>query len=163
MRMKRTLLIGIGLLIIIIGGVYLAQRGAAPLADTATTTDAASTPVTSTSTASASSTTPKPVPASGSITLALGESATLHGVVITPTKVVEDSRCPAGVYCIQAGTVRLEVSAKTPLGTVSRTVKLGDTMTIGSQKFTFSEVNPLKTQTPIDPSAYRFTVTVEQI
>jgi len=163
--MKRTILIAVGLILVIIGGVYLAQRNA-PTTDTAAATSATSTSSASnedTSGTTTQGTAVKPVPASGSMTLALGESASLDGIVVTPTKVVEDSRCPAGVYCIQAGTVRLEVSAQTPLGTVTRTVKLGDTVTLGSQKFTFSKVDPLKTQTPIDPTKYRFTVTVTQI
>ena len=39
----------------------------------------------------------------------IGEAVTRYGVRIMPLAVVEDSRCPTGVACIQAGTVRLAV------------------------------------------------------
>lgn len=35
--------------------------------------------------------------------VALGQSVTVGGVVVTPTKVVEDSRCPINARCIWAG------------------------------------------------------------
>ncbi len=45
----------------------------------------------------------------GSITLALHQRGGVDGFVVTPLRVDEDSRCPAEVQCIQAGTVRLAV------------------------------------------------------
>lgn len=154
----KKFLIGLVAVIIIAGGVYAATHRSTStntaITETSTSTDSASTSSTSHT---------ETVPDSGTVTLALGQSVLFHGIRITPTKVVEDSRCPAGVYCIQAGTVSLEVSAQTPIGTLTRTVKLGDSMTLGSQKFTFSRVDPLKTSQPIDPKDYRFTVTVEKI
>jgi len=47
-----------------------------------------------------------PAPAT---TVALGEPAIRAGVTVTPLRVLEDSRCPHGVQCVQAGTVRLAV------------------------------------------------------
>jgi hypothetical protein len=43
----------------------------------------------------------------GASTAALGQRARIADVLVTPTRIVEDSRCPAGVQCIQAGTVRV--------------------------------------------------------
>ena len=40
---------------------------------------------------------------------ALGETGNSDGRAVTPLAVVEDSRCPASVQCIQAGTVRVQV------------------------------------------------------
>lgn len=37
----------------------------------------------------------------------IGEAVVRDGVRIVPLTVVEDSRCPQGVACIQAGTVRI--------------------------------------------------------
>jgi hypothetical protein len=42
-----------------------------------------------------------------SVTLALEERGKLDYFRLTPLRVLEDSRCPAGTQCIQAGTVRL--------------------------------------------------------
>ncbi len=40
---------------------------------------------------------------------AMGQSAQVAGATITPLALEEDSRCPSGVQCIQAGTVRVLV------------------------------------------------------
>lgn len=42
----------------------------------------------------------------------LGESTVQGDSVITPLAVVEDSRCPSDVMCIQAGTIRLSVKVE---------------------------------------------------
>jgi MYXO-CTERM domain-containing protein len=47
--------------------------------------------------------------AAGLAVLALGERGAIGPVAVTPLRVEEDSRCPAGVQCIQAGTVRVAV------------------------------------------------------
>ena len=39
--------------------------------------------------------------------VALNQTVRLADRAVTPTSVVEDSRCPRGVQCIQAGTVRI--------------------------------------------------------
>ncbi len=39
----------------------------------------------------------------------IGDRSELGNVILTPLEIVEDSRCPANVRCIQAGTVRLKV------------------------------------------------------
>lgn len=151
--MKRTILIALALLIIIIGGVYLAQRGAPqdainPGATTGTTTEPTPTGGTTV------------IPDEGTVTLALGETAAFRGFLVTPTQVVEDSRCPAGVYCIQAGTVRVSIDINASMGTTTKVVKLGDSITIGNEKITFTSVDPLKTTNPIGSANYRFTVSV---
>ena len=40
---------------------------------------------------------------------AIGHRSELGGRTVAPLKVIEDSRCPASVQCIRAGTVRLQV------------------------------------------------------
>jgi hypothetical protein len=55
---------------------------------------------------------PSPVPPlqEGLVTVKLGEHARFGRVVLTPIRIEEDSRCPAGVECVWAGTVRVAVS-----------------------------------------------------
>lgn len=156
--MKKTLITGIVLILLIVGGVYLAaHRSSSPTAEgvaTSTQPGSANTPSGTTVT----------IPEEGQVTLGLHETAAFKGVLITPAAVVEDSRCPAGVYCIQAGTVRVAIDINSALGTTTKTVKLGDSVTLGSQKFTFVSVDPLKTaKGVIKESDYRFTVKVEKL
>ena len=39
----------------------------------------------------------------------LGETAQAGPITVSPEQLVEDSRCPAGVACVRAGTVRVMV------------------------------------------------------
>jgi hypothetical protein len=47
-------------------------------------------------------------------TVPLGARLTSNGLGIVPRRIEEDSRCPASVRCIQAGTVRLAVELSGP-------------------------------------------------
>lgn len=49
----------------------------------------------------------------------IGESVYVDGPKVTPLEVLEDSRCPTDVQCIQAGQVRLKV--RIDLGSGSQT------------------------------------------
>lgn len=51
-----------------------------------------------------------PPPAFGEVTVGMGDPAHFIGVSLTPLMIAEDSRCPAGVQCIQAGTVRVSTA-----------------------------------------------------
>ena len=55
--------------------------------------------------------TPGATPAAAVATFAsaIGDRNALGDRAVTPLEVVEDSRCPANVRCIQAGTVRLRL------------------------------------------------------
>jgi hypothetical protein len=48
----------------------------------------------------------------GTATLRLGGEARLAGAHVRLLRVVEDSRCPAGVQCIHAGTVRIALALR---------------------------------------------------
>ena len=50
--------------------------------------------------------------AAASLGTRLGESSDLGGRVLTPLAVVEESRCPLGAQCVQAGTVRFRVRVR---------------------------------------------------
>lgn len=58
-------------------------------------------------------------------TVRMSEAARLAGLEVTPTALIEDSRCPTGVQCIQAGTVRIEARILDPGGARSATLALG--------------------------------------
>ncbi len=66
------------------------------------------------------------VPSSNAIrtfTGAIGGRIVLGSRTVTPLAVIEDSRCPANVQCIQAGTVRLKVRVEE--GPLSREATVG--------------------------------------
>lgn len=76
---------------------------------------------------------------------------------VTPIEVLEDSRCPTDVQCIQAGTVRLKVLVISPSGQSTNILKIGDSMSTESEVITFLGVSPTKISTiNINPSTYLF-------
>lgn len=131
---------------------------------------ASSTQAVATSTASATSTAPSaPVsPANssaqayGTVTLALGQAAAFaDGVSIRPMRILEDSRCPAGVECIQAGTVKLSFTATAKGKTTAETISIGQSVKIDGDTVTLDTVAPQKTKGSFpEASVYRFTFTV---
>lgn len=102
---------------------------------------------------------------SKTITLKIGESADLLGVYIKPLQVLEDSRCPIDVQCIQAGTVRLKVTlvGGLGLGEYSATLTLGTTLTTEAEKVTLIEVLPApKSTVHISNDQYQFVFKIEK-
>ena len=61
----------------------------------------------------------------GTDSVGLGEQARFVGLDVVPLRVEEDSRCPTGVQCIQAGTVRLVVRLEDRRGRREATLTLG--------------------------------------
>jgi hypothetical protein len=76
-------------------------------------------------TAGCAATLPKGPLRDGTTTVALGEHARFAGLDVLPVRIEEDSRCPTGVQCIQAGTVRLLVRIEDRTGTNAPTFTLG--------------------------------------
>ncbi|HEV2747993.1 MAG TPA: hypothetical protein VGW34_11935 [Allosphingosinicella sp.] len=97
-------------------------------------------------------------------TIALGETASLDGVDVTPLAVEEDSRCPIGVQCIQAGTVRLRVKVgrRRPAEIV---VALERPFALpAAQRLTLAAVTPYpQAGTPIGADAYRFALAMSRL
>lgn len=171
----------LGIVLIAAIGLILTQGGQKPALstpDTATTTAsstvATSSDVTSggtsegtgsTGTGSSGSVTPAPkyYYPYGSLTLAVNQAAGFrNGASIRPLQVLEDSRCPAEVQCIQAGTVKLSLKAKAGETTKTFTPSIGDTISFDGLSITFKSVAPLKTKAGMPAaSAYRFTFVVE--
>lgn len=135
-------------------------------------TNLASSTVVGTATSSASpsgvSSTFAPSPADtsaqtyGSVTLALGQAASFtDGISIRPMRILEDSRCPADVECIQAGTVKLSFNAALNGKTTIETVSIGQSVEIDGDTITLETVGPQKTKNGFPaPSEYRFAFTV---
>lgn len=95
--------------------------------------------------------------------VSLGQTITLNQVSITPVSVVEDSRCPVDVTCIQAGTTRLQVRIKTALGESTQTVRLEQPLSMEGVRIEFVGVTPAPRSTEqIIPSVYRFTFEVRE-
>lgn len=78
------------------------------------------------------------------VSVALAKSVTAGGLTITPKKVTEDSRCPMGVMCIQAGTVKLEVVVEKAGKSELVIFELGQTKSVLGQTVTLFRVDPQK-------------------
>jgi len=95
-------------------------------------------------------------------TLAIGTNATIHTTSIGILSLVEDSRCPTDVVCIQAGTVRVRAS----IDSYNRdfVFTLSQPQVVGDATITLVSVIPAQkfsTQT-VAPGDYRFTFTVSK-
>lgn len=100
-------------------------------------------------------------PSSSSVTARIGQEVSMLDVRITPLKVLEDSRCPIDVTCIQAGTVRLQAKLVSGLGTATQEFKLGQVITTEAEEVTLIAVSPSpKAGVKIAESDYMFTFTV---
>ena len=99
----------------------------------------------------------------GEVTLAVGSWGVFQDVRIRPLRIVEDSRCPSDVTCIQAGTVRVELETVSGLGTSTDVLALGATLTTEAEAVTLSDVTPAaNSQRAISSDDYRLTFSVEK-
>lgn len=97
----------------------------------------------------------------GQAVIHLDEIAQFPGLTVKPIRVVEDSRCPTGVQCIQAGRVRVEIEIKSGLGTSNEVIELGKFITTEAEKISLVSVEPYpESGTPISPDEYHFTFEV---
>jgi hypothetical protein len=91
----------------------------------------------------------------------LGQSITVARRVVTPRAIVEDSRCPSGVQCIQAGTVRLQARVQRGAQASVATVGLGSPADIGGAWLHLAGVCPYpQVSRAIAPADYRLTLVV---
>lgn len=87
----------------------------------------------------------------------IDEGASGLGVKVIPHTVLEDSRCPADVTCIQAGTVRIRATLESGLGTASQIFMLGQPVTTEAENVELIEVRPeARSGQWIAPADYRF-------
>lgn len=82
------------------------------------------------------------------------------GIVITPLEILEDSRCPIDVQCIQAGTVRVQAEVMFN-ETTHNIFILNQSQKIGAMTVTLTDVSPApKAGVKIDEDDYVLTFKV---
>lgn len=88
----------------------------------------------------------------------IGEMKSGLDVSVTPISVVEDSRCPSDVTCIQAGTVRVKIKILSGLGESEMIATLNGTpITTEVEQIELVEVTPYpNSKTKINVSDYVF-------
>lgn len=87
----------------------------------------------------------------------IGEGKSALGVRIVPEAVLEDSRCPVDVQCIQAGTVRVRAALESASGKAQQTFVLDQKVTTEAEEIVLVRVEPeAKSTTERQPSDYRF-------
>ena len=72
----------------------------------------------------------------------LNEKAAASGVTVLPLTLMEDSRCPLDVQCIQAGTVRVQVQIISGMGPSVMVMELGTSVTTEAEEITLVGVTP---------------------
>ncbi len=83
-------------------------------------------------------------------------------ISVTPTEIIEESRCPIGVQCIQAGTVRVKLAILLKNTSTTEVIKLGTPLQVGAHIVTLTDVTPLKKAGEvITPAEYRFTFEIK--
>ncbi len=89
-------------------------------------------------------------------TLLIGQTGDFGQLRVTPQQIVEDSRCPANVQCIQAGTVRVRALVEPPLTGAPRLMELGKPQLISGGTLLLAEVRPRRIAgANVAPSDYR--------
>ncbi len=87
----------------------------------------------------------------------LNKPSAVGNIVITPLEVIEDSRCPIDVVCIQAGTVRVRTRIVNVGNPSEQVFALGKDLHIGIQTITLLDVSPApKSTEQIQPADYVF-------
>ena len=97
-------------------------------------------------------------PSDGVATAAIGETVRVGSLRVTLLRVIEDSRCPASVQCIQAGRVR--IAARIEPGEPGRELVLtsGEPLAVGRRWLSLYAVCPIREEPgPIRAQAYGFT------
>ena len=101
---------------------------------------------------------PPPDPADPIATTRLGEAVRVDGLRVVPLEVLEDSRCPIDVQCIQAGTVRINARIRFDGMAEVREMTLGRAIRVGGRDLLLVQVRPeRRADRGIAPGEYRFT------
>jgi hypothetical protein len=97
------------------------------------------------------------------LTARIGQASSVLGIKITPLSIIEDSRCPTDVQCIQAGTVRISATLVSGMGTAIQTFALNVPITTEAEMITLIAVTPEKRSAhEIASGEYRFTFRVSK-
>lgn len=99
----------------------------------------------------------------GETSLKIGQTASFEALMIKPVAITEDSRCPVGVTCIQAGTVAVDMEIITPQGTVKNNIELNETVNVSGILIKLTNAAPLSVAGATIPSeSYFLTFTVQK-
>ncbi len=102
------------------------------------------------------------MPNTATVTASLKQAVNALDLRLTPLTVLEDSRCPVDVVCIQAGTVKLTLRITTGATGTEETIGLGETLPFEGHTITLKEVTPApRASQSIEPQNYRFTFKVD--
>lgn len=90
------------------------------------------------------------------VVLRLNQKATFNGVTIVPTKLIEESRCPSDVQCIQAGRVIVLVNEVQ--------AEIGKPFVVGNVRVTMTKATPYPVSTKqIGDTEYQFNFILELV
>ena len=93
----------------------------------------------------------------------LNESSMTGAVTVRPLTVMEDSRCPRGVQCIQAGTVKVQTQIISAMGPSVMIFELGKPITTEAEEVTLTDVSPApQAGVTVAPKDYVFTFEIKQ-
>ncbi len=104
-------------------------------------------------------------PSSMEVNAKIGETAKgFLDVQITPLEILEDSRCPLDVQCIQAGTGGLKAKFVDGIGSSATVFKLGVTVTGEAVAVTLTKVTPAPySKVERKPEQYQFFFMLERM
>lgn len=94
----------------------------------------------------------------------LNATTTFAGKTLVVKEILEDSRCPIDVVCIQAGTVRIKVLvSRVTSGLSEQTMTLSVSSAVDDKSLELINVTPVpKAGVPITKADYRFTFKVSE-
>jgi hypothetical protein len=104
-----------------------------------------------------------PMTAPGGATARIGQTAQIDGVQVSPTRLVEDSRCPALVRCIWEGRLRIEAEIRFRGGSeeLHREMIMGEAIALPEGTLTLAAAEPAPVAgKALAARAYRFTFTL---
>lgn len=94
--------------------------------------------------------------------LSVGETKTVNGVEITVNKIVEESRCPQDVVCIQAGRFVASVTLSTAISHGQHNIGTDKPQVFGDKSVSITNAIPFPVSTKsVDPEDYRITFKVQ--
>lgn len=97
------------------------------------------------------------------VRLHLNERGSALGLTVLPITLMEDSRCPEGVQCIQAGTVKVQTQIIGGMGPSVMVMEMGKPITTEAEEVTLQEVTPAPTTgTQITKPEYVFVFEVKK-
>jgi hypothetical protein len=106
-----------------------------------------------------------PTPQEGgntNVNVQIGSTGEMRGVSITPKEIMEDSRCPVDVVCIQAGTVRVRIQLTSEGGVQEAILTLDTPITFAGKRVKLSAVTPAP-RSLAHPTAADYVFTFEVI